>query len=94
MNEIRIDALRPGEMAKRAETIGVSKAQAPTVKVFFLSLLAGAFIGMGAIFATTVSAGTSGVLAFGVAKLLTGLAFCLGLILVIVGGRNSSSVTT
>ncbi|GAB4580772.1 MAG: formate transporter FocA [Anaerolineales bacterium] len=88
MSEIRIDALLPAEMAKRAEYIGVSKAEAPFVKVFFLSILAGAFIGMGAIFATTVSAGTAGVLPYGVARLLTGLVFCLGLILVIVGGAE------
>ncbi|NJN43416.1 MAG: formate transporter FocA [Anaerolineae bacterium] len=78
----------PGEMAKRAEYIGVSKAEAPTQKVFYLALLAGAFIGMGAIFATTISTGTTGVLPFGVSKLLTGFVFCLGLILVIVGGAE------
>ncbi|NUM49141.1 MAG: formate/nitrite transporter family protein [Anaerolineales bacterium] len=88
MSEIRIDALLPSEMAKRAEYIGVSKAEAPFLKVFFLSLLAGAFIGMGAIFATTVSAGSAGVIPFGVARLLTGSVFCLGLILVIVGGAE------
>lgn len=88
MSEIRIDALLPAEMAKRAEYIGVSKAEAPFLKVFFLSVLAGAFIALGAIFATTVSAGTSGVLPYGVARLLTGSVFCLGLILVIVGGAE------
>ncbi|HLF91736.1 MAG TPA: formate transporter FocA [Anaerolineales bacterium] len=88
MSEIRIDALLPSEMAKRAEYIGVSKAEAPAVKIFFLALLAGAFIGMGAIFATTISAGAAGVLPFGVSKLLTGFVFCLGLILVIVGGAE------
>ena len=88
MSEIRIDALLPGEMAKRAEYIGVSKAEAPAIKIFFLALLAGAFIGMGAIFATTISTGAAGVLPFGVSKLLTGFVFCLGLILVIVGGAE------
>jgi formate/nitrite transporter len=88
MSEIRIDALLPAEMAKRAEYIGVSKAEAPFLKVFFLSVLAGAFIGMGAIFATTVSAGTAGVVPYGVSRLLTGFVFCLGLILVIVGGAE------
>ncbi len=88
MTEFKMDALLPAEMAKRAEYIGVNKADAPFLKVFFLSLLAGAFIGMGAIFATTVSAGSAGVLPFGVAKLLSGLVFCLGLILVIVGGAE------
>ena len=88
MSEIRIDALLPAEMAKRAEYIGVSKAEAPFIKVFFLSVLAGAFIALGAIFATTVSAGSAGVLPYGVARLLTGSVFCLGLILVIVGGAE------
>ena len=50
-------------------------------------MLAGAFIALGAIFATTVVAGGSG-LAFGVSRLLGGLAFSLGLILVVVGGAE------
>ncbi len=65
-----------------------------------LSVLAGAFISFGAIFATTVSAGNivvvgqdgaaafSGALPYGVMRLLTGLVFCVGLILVIVGGAE------
>ncbi len=88
MSEIRIDALLPGEMARRAELIGVNKAEAPVLRLFGLALLAGAFIGMGAIFATTIAAGTTGSLPFGVTKLLIGLVFCLGLILVIVGGAE------
>jgi formate/nitrite transporter FocA (FNT family) len=50
--------------------------------------LSGAFIALGAIFSTTVSAGTAGNLPFGVARLLAGLVFCLGLILVVVGGAE------
>jgi formate transporter len=86
-NEIRIDALLPPEMATRAEYIGVSKAEAPALRTFVLAILAGAFIALGAIFATTVSAGTS-TLPYGVAKLLVGLVFCLGLILVVIGGAE------
>jgi formate transporter len=86
-NEIRIDALLPPEMATRAEYIGVSKAEAPALRTFVLAVLAGAFIALGAIFATTVSAGT-GSLPYGVAKLLVGLVFCLGLILVVIGGAE------
>lgn len=88
MSEIRIDALLPAEMARRAEYLGVAKAEAPAKKVFFLALLAGAFIALGAIFATTVGTGASGVLPYGVVRLLFGLVFCLGLILVIVGGAE------
>ena len=87
-NEIRIDALLPAEMAKRAEYIGVQKAEAPFMTTLTLAILAGAFIALGAVFATTVAAGTSAELPFGVAKLLVGLVFCLGLILVIVGGAE------
>ena len=57
------------------------------VSLFVLAVLAGAFISLGAIFATTVSAGT-GDLAFGLVRLMAGLAFSLGLILVIVGGAE------
>lgn len=88
MSEIRIDALLPGEMARRAEYIGVRKSEAPFISLFALAILAGAFIGFGAIFATTVATGTGGVLPYGVTKLLVGLVFCLGLVLVIVGGAE------
>jgi formate/nitrite transporter len=88
MSELRIDALLPAEMARRAEYVGVSKAEAPKLKTFALSILAGAFISMGAVFATTVATGASGTLTFGVTKLLVGLVFCLGLILVVVGGAE------
>lgn len=88
MTELRIDALLPGEMARRAEYIGERKAEAPTLQLFALALLAGAFIAFGAIFATTITTGASGMLSYGVTKLLAGLVFCLGLILVIIGGAE------
>jgi formate/nitrite transporter len=65
-----------------------------------LSVLAGAYIALGAMFATTVSAGAitattadggvafSAGLPYGVVRLLAGLAFSLGLILVVVGGAE------
>ena len=100
MSEIRIDALLPAEMATRAEYLGVRKAEMPAFTMFMLSLLAGAFISLGSIFATTVASGgmsvtaADGVLAYttglpyGVTRLLTGLVFSLGLILVVVGGAE------
>jgi formate transporter FocA len=81
------DALLPPEMASRAEDVGVRKARLDTVSLFALAVLAGAFISLGAIFATTVSAG-AGDLPFGLVRLLAGLAFSLGLILVIIGGAE------
>ena len=87
MNEIHIDALLPAEMALRAEQIGARKAEMPAVPMFMLAGLAGAFISLGAIFATTVSAGNAG-LPYGITRLLAGLVFCLGLVLVVVGGAE------
>ncbi len=86
--EIRIDALLPAEMARRAEYVGVRKAEAKTLEVFALAILAGAFIALGALFATTVTAGTGVAWPYGVTRLLAGLVFCLGLILVVVGGAE------
>lgn len=100
MGEIRIDALLPAEMAERAEYLGVRKAEMPAFKMFMLAVLAGAFIALGSIFATTIGAGsmtvngldgavayTSG-LPYGVTRLLMGLVFSLGLILVVIGGAE------
>ncbi len=98
--DITIDALVPAEMAAKAETVGIKKANMPFWNLFLLAVLAGVFIGLGAIFATTVSAGSIGIkdaagvaayttaLPYGVIRLITGLCFTLGLILVVVGGAE------
>ncbi|MCA8938664.1 MAG: formate/nitrite transporter family protein, partial [Planctomycetes bacterium] len=74
-------------MAIKAEKLGVEKINKGTLKVFALSVLAGAFIALGAIFATTVSVG-AGEFPYGVVKLLSGVVFSLGLILVVVAGAE------
>jgi formate transporter len=74
-------------MARRAEDVGIAKAGLSAASTFALAILAGAFIAMGAVFATTTSAG-SAELAFGVARLLAGITFSLGLILVVVAGAE------
>jgi formate/nitrite transporter len=86
--EVRIDALLPQEMATRAEYLGVRKAEMPLLTMFSLAILAGAFIGLGAMFATTTAAETASVFPYGVVRVLTGFVFCLGLVLVIVGGAE------
>lgn len=85
---VRIDALLPVEIAQRAEDIGVKKAGLDTLSMFALAVLAGAFIGLGAMFATVVTSGTSGVVPYGVTRLLSGIVFSLGLILVVVAGAE------
>ena len=82
-----LDALPPAQVAKKAETVGLTKAGMATFDVFVLSVLAGAFIALGAIFATTVAAGGAE-LPYGVVRLLAGLTFTLGLILVVVAGAE------
>ncbi len=87
-NEIQLDALLPAEMAARAEQLGVKKAHLDLLSMFVLAVLAGAFIALGAVFSTTVTAGAAGSLPFGLIRLLAGLVFSLGLILVVVGGAE------
>jgi formate/nitrite transporter len=81
------DALLPPEMAAKAEQLGVKKADMGTLSLFVLAGLAGAFISLGAMFATTVLAGSEGA-PWGLSRLLAGLVFSLGLILVVVGGAE------
>ncbi|HLB46365.1 MAG TPA: formate transporter FocA [Anaerolineales bacterium] len=85
---VTLDALIPAEMAAKAEQIGVKKAHMPWDNMFALAVLAGAFISLGAIFSTTIIAGAGDVLPYGVTRLLAGLVFTLGLILIIVGGAE------
>lgn len=98
-NELTIDALLPADMATKAETIGVKKANLDLISMFALAVLAGAFIALGAIFASTVSSGVFVMAAAdgasvvvgwptGWQRLLSGLVFSLGLILVVVGGAE------
>ncbi|NPV57098.1 MAG: formate transporter FocA [Anaerolineae bacterium] len=86
-NTINIDAILPNEMASRAETVGVKKANLAFLPTLLLSILAGAFIAIGAFFSTTVIAGAND-LPYGIVRFLAGLSFSIGLILVVVGGAE------
>jgi formate transporter len=94
------DALAPAEMAHKAEDVGARKANTDTASMLVLAILAGAFIALGAVFALTVTAGSFTVsgpdgvvlakvaLPFGLNRLVGGIAFSLGLILVVVAGAE------
>src|ERR1700754_2109253 len=94
---VTIDPILPSDMAIRAEQSGVRRASMDVLTVFVLSVLAGAFISFGAIFATTVSAGSISItstgdgamlsagLPYGITRLLVGLVFSVGLVLVVIG---------
>lgn len=79
-----LDAYRPSEMARRVQLSGVAKAQLDVLPLVVLGILAGAFIGFGALFYLLVTTGAGDL--FGPVRLLGGIAFSLGLILVVVGG--------
>lgn len=82
------DALLPQEMAEKAEAVGEKKARLDASTTFVLALLAGSFIALGANFATVAAAGTSEAWPYGATRVLVGVAFSLGLILVVVGGAE------
>jgi formate transporter len=82
-----IDALLPPEMALVCEAAGAAKAGRDEIALIVLGLLAGAFIALGAVFMTVVMTGGAE-LPWGIGRLLGGLVFSLGLILVIVGGAE------
>lgn len=83
-----LDALLPPEMAEKAEQIGIKKAGMAAVPMLLLAVLAGAFIALGAGFMTTALAGAAGIVPFGIGRVLGGVVFSLGLILVVVGGAE------
>ena len=80
------DSYKPRQIAALIETAGVAKAQLPLGQMLTLAVLAGAFISFGAAAYLTVMTGADP--GFGPARLLGGLVFSLGLILVIVGGAE------
>ncbi|MHB8104065.1 MAG: formate transporter FocA [Dehalococcoidales bacterium] len=82
------DELLPAEMAAKAQSIGIKKANLDFLSTFALAIMAGAFIALGCIF-FTVSTTTGGVaIPWGVSRVIGGIAFSLGLILIIVGGAE------
>lgn len=80
------DAYKPAEIAALIETAGVAKAALPLHRMATLALLAGAFIGFGAAFWCIAMVGADP--GFGPHRVLGGVVFALGLILVVVGGAE------
>jgi len=84
--EISFDDYSPSEMEKRVESASISKTKLGFLSLFMLAFLAGSFIALGAEFYTIVTFDSE--LSYGLTKLIGGLAFSLGLILVIVAGAE------
>jgi formate transporter len=80
------DAFAPAQIAERVREVGVTKARLPLVPLVMLGLLAGAFIGLGSLFAVIVYSDAS--LGFAAQRVAGGAVFSLGLFLVVVAGAE------
>jgi len=79
-----LDAYSPSEVAARVRDLGVAKVRQDAASMFALAVLGGASISLGALLYTVVITGST--LGFGATRLLGGIGFSLGLILVAVAG--------
>lgn len=82
-----LDALLPPQMAKHAEEVGAAKVAMDAGRLVALAALAGAFIALGGIVSTVALAGAAGA-PWGATRVLAGVVFSLGLVLVVVGGAE------
>ena len=81
-----LDVVPPDRIARLVSEVGIRKARLEVLPMLTLAVLAGAFIAFGAMFFTIVVTGSE--MGFGPTRLLGGIAFSLGLILVIIGGAE------
>jgi formate transporter len=82
------DEMLPSDMAFKAQDIGIKKANMDFLSTLALAILAGAFIALGCIFFTVSQTSTGVTVPWGIGRLIGGVAFSLGLILVIIGGAE------
>ena len=80
------NAYSPAEVQEAVETVGVKKTNMPFLPSFTLAVVAGGAIGLGALYYNIVVSDPS--LGFAATRVLGGLAFSLGLVLVLVGGAE------
>src|SRR5262249_52584300 len=80
------NAYSPAEIQDAIENVGVKKANLPFLSCFMLSMVAGGGIGLGALYYTIVASDPT--LSFAATRVLGGLVFSLGLVIVLVGGAE------
>jgi formate transporter len=84
-----MDCLSPAEITARSEEVGYKKATGKMGHTIVAGILAGMFIAIGAVFSLTSIAGlAAGHVPYGIIRFIAGLAFSLGLILVMVAGAE------
>lgn len=95
MQHFSFDAFPPHVMAEKAEAAGIAKVNKDPVSLLVSAMMAGAFIGIAFIFYTVVTTG-NGDIGWGANKFIGGLAFSLGLVLVVLTGADlfTSTVLT
>jgi formate transporter len=86
MENAPFDAYSPRDIAARLEASSLAKAATPLLSLVMLGILAGAFIGLGALFSVIVF--SDPFLGHAVQRVLGGVVFSLGLILVVVAGAE------
>jgi formate transporter len=86
MAVFEIDAYSPRQIAAQVQEVGVVKARLPRLAMFMLGMSAGGFIGLGALYSVLVFSDPT--LGFAASRLLGGLAFSLGLVLVVIAGAE------
>ena len=86
MENAPFDVYSPRQIAERLEAACVAKAATPLLSLVMLGILAGAFIGLGALYAVIVLSDPG--LGFAASRVLAGAVFSLGLLLVVVAGAE------
>lgn len=79
-------AMTPASIELKAERVAVTKARTDSVSAFVLSIMAGAFISLGATFMLVVKSDAT--LPFAATQLLGGFSFSLGLFLILAAGAE------
>lgn len=83
---IDIDTYEPYKTASAINNITIRKVKLSLSRTFFLGVLAGIFLGLGAQFSTLVISDSN--LHYGVTSLIEGVVYSLGFILVVIGGAE------
>lgn len=81
-----LQAYSPAEIKEAIEKVGVKKANLPFLASFMLAIVAGGGVGFGALYYSIVASDPE--LGFATTRVLGGLVFTLGLVLVLVGGAE------
>jgi len=85
----RYENRSPQALARAVTTsVGVKKATASILNTLVLGCLAGVYIGFGAALATLVGHDAARYVGVGLAQVLVGTVFCVGLVLVVVAGAE------